>query len=133
VEEAGGGQKGSASAAAKEIHNKMAAWACELNIAPPSPSHARDLKRRLAGFKRSVLSSCFRLLCRYPVVDGRLSSLIRPSPGVLLADRGCFSGRLIGFKFFWLLWMAEFLGIYFLADIWPKFRGVEKGHQHTRF
>jgi hypothetical protein len=29
--------------------------------------------------------------------------------------------------------MAEFLGIYFLADIWPKFRGVEKGHQHRVF
>jgi hypothetical protein len=50
-----------------------------------------------------------------------------------LADRGCFSGRLIGFKLFWLFWLAEFLGIYFLADIWPKFRGVEKGHQRTRF
>jgi hypothetical protein len=26
--------------------------------------------------------------------------------------------------------MAEFLGIYFLADIWPTFEGVESGHQH---
>ena len=116
MEEAGGGQKGSASAAAKEIHKKMAAWACELNI-DPAPLHARDLKRRLAGFERSVPSSCFRPLCRFPMVDGRLSSLIRPSPSVLLADRGCFDGLLIGFKLVWLFWLAEFLGIYFLANI----------------
>jgi hypothetical protein len=50
-----------------------------------------------------------------------------------LADQGCFDGLLIGFKLVWLFWLAEFLGIYFLADIWPKFRGGEKGHQHRVF
>jgi hypothetical protein len=28
-----------------------------------------------------------------------------------------FGGLLIGINLFWLFWLAEFLGIYFLADI----------------
>jgi hypothetical protein len=51
----------------------------------------------------------------------------------LSAGRGCFAGLLIGFKLFWLFWLAEFLGIYFLADIWPKFRGGENCDQHDGF